>query len=756
MTSTTQTSTLDSTPLDVLAYLRSINLIGEGNLFGGPDELLLHSGGPESDLARSSLLMGPPTMRFLVRQPSRTELPALSANHSPLSGEIKIQHQLASMKIDVEVWNNGWYLETQHTGNGLADGLRACESYLSSTNRSEFSPGGFAGLLTYDMVQFTEPLRFRHPPEEDEILMVLYRADRWIIHNRQRDVLEAHSTIEDDSWLTAVETIISNPIPTRDLFQSPKSVMPSSESDSEHMDKIRRTQVAIREGVLYQLNYGRKWKGRIESPWRVFEQLAQDNPAPCAAWLSAPDLDLAIMSSSPELLLRQEGESVSTRPIKGTRPRGDDAEHDANLRGELVGSQKEIAEHLMLVDLERNDLGRICAPGSVRWNRWRIESYPHVQHMVSEIEGQLRHDCDGFDALQSLFPGGSITGCPKSATIAAIDELESTPRRVWTGSIGHIDPRTSISEWNILIRTIDTRFESGHWEATIQAGGGLVIGSDPIQEVEEAKWKAHALCQAAWNYAPITTSIHSPRGLNAVSLHPIPPITNTVRQLIESRDVGLIQQSIPDAPAPVKWAPGLRLNRLDTGPRILFVDNLDSFSWNIVHAFATLGAEVIVIPGRGGPIDSEHLIESLHPTHIVLGPGPGRPEQSQLTMNLAKLAFSGNAPPLLGICLGHQAIGLTAGWPLIPSPLGAVHGVPESITSRDETLMMTRYHSLILYPDESTVANSELEIIARDATTESLIMAVKHQSIPIFGYQFHPESSGSVDGVSILADFLAC
>ena len=135
MTTSTQSATLESTPLDVLAYLRTTNLIGEGNLFGGPDELLLHSGGPESDLARRSLLMGPPTMRFLVRQPSRTELPALPADHSPLSGEIKIQNQLASMKIDVETWNNGWHIETQHTGNGLADGLRACESYLSSTNR---------------------------------------------------------------------------------------------------------------------------------------------------------------------------------------------------------------------------------------------------------------------------------------------------------------------------------------------------------------------------------------------------------------------------------------------------------------------------------------------------------------------------------------------------------------------------------------------------------------------------------------------
>ena len=288
----------------------------------------------------------------------------------------------------------------------------------------------------------------------------------------------------------------------------------------------------------------------------------------------------------------------------------------------------------MLVDLERNDLGRICLPGSVRWKRWRIESYPHVQHMVSEIEGTLSEGKDGFDALQSMFPGGSITGCPKSATIAAIDELEATPRRAWTGSIGHIDPRTGQSQWNILIRTLEARFDGNNWQATVQAGGGLVIGSKPWQEVEEAKWKAQAICRAAWDYSPAGETNHSPKGASSLDIHPIPPITTSVQHLLQSRDASFIPPTPPEVPEPIVWQAGLTLEN-PTAKRVLFVDNLDSFSWNIVHAFATIGAEVVIVPGRLDVDDAKSLIESLKPTHIVLGPGPGRPEQSNLTKSFA-------------------------------------------------------------------------------------------------------------------------
>ena len=369
--------------------------------------------------------------------------------------------------------------------------------------------------------------------------------------------------------------------------------------------------------------------------------------------------------------------------------------------------------------------------------------------MVSEIEGTLSPEMDGFDALQSVFPGGSITGCPKSATIAAIDELESTPRRAWTGSIGHIDPRTGQSQWNILIRTLEAKLDNNRWNATVQAGGGLVIGSDPWREVDEAKWKAQAICQAAWGFSPAGDTIHSPVGSVSASIHPIPPVTPSVQRLIESQDAGLIRPTLPSFPTPIEWHDGLILEKASR-PRVLFVDNLDSFSWNIVHAFSTLGAEVVIVPGRLNISNSDALLDSLKPTHVVLGPGPGRPEHSELTMAFATAALEGKTPPLLGVCLGHQAIGLAAGWELGPAQFGAVHGVPDGIIIDDEHEIMTRYHSLALSP-----TNDHIRIHATDATTDSLVMGITHPTHFVSGVQFHPESAGSVDGLAIFKDFLA-
>ena len=728
--------------LDLLAYARQNDLFHQ---YGAPDELLLHSGGPHSDISRRSLLMGPPTRRYIVRQQPVAEY---STTNSPLRGEIDLKSKLTPIQIHVEDWEDCWVHREVIHGTDLADGLRQLSPHLPIANGFGFQSGGLAGLLTYDMVQHTEPLRFQHHPEENSTLMILYRSDRWIIHNHTESTIEITSSFNDDSWVSEIEQILSNGVPVCNPPARPRAREPSTETDAEHAQKVRRTQDAIREGVLYQLNYGRKWSAEIDSPWEVFQRLEQDNPAPLSAWLHSPDLDLAIASSSPELLLKQDGRTISTRPIKGTRPRGDDSEHDANLRGELVGSRKEIAEHLMLVDLERNDLGRICVPGSVNWKRWRIESYPHVQHMVSEIEGTLSEDMDGFDALQSIFPGGSITGCPKSATIAAIDELEASPRHAWTGSIGHIDPRTGQSQWNILIRTLEAHFDGDSWEGTIQAGGGLVIGSDPLDEVEEAKWKAQAICKAAWGHAPAGDTTHSPQGSSSMSIHPIPPITPSVKHLIESREVGLVPLTPPASESPVVWHPELSLPP-PSSPRVLFVDNLDSFSWNIVHAFATIGAEVIIVPGRQETNNVANLLKTLNPTHIVLGPGPGRPEQSNLTMEFANAALAGETPPLLGICLGHQALGLAAGWTLGPSEYGAVHGVPDGILCGEEHQLMTRYHSLALTP-----TNNRLIVTSTDANTHRLVMALNHPDLPISGVQFHPESAGSVNGLSIFVDFL--
>jgi len=796
----------DSSAPDLLAYLRENGLIGDSEKvrkFGGPDELLMHSGGPLSDISRYSMLAGPCRVRYVARQPSREEIPALAGDHSPLAGELRLNQYRPDLVFSEQHWDGEqWRHHAIVTGEDLASTLRACAEGGMANSREVKSaetaetaecgeptepaavsdayslpvrPGILSGLLTYEMLQWTEPLTLRHPPVEDEVLAILWRVDRWLIHDRAEERLYLQVAVEDE-WSESVVRLISNltDSTTGEICLPPMSPIPqvtpriaASETDEEHAEKVRQVQQAIRKGVLYQLNYGRVWQAEIDDPWQVFQRLSKSNPAPYSAWLYAPDIQLAIASSSPEMLLKQHGRHLATRPIKGTRPRGDDAEMDANLRGELAGSRKEVAEHLMLVDLERNDLAKVCKAGTTRWNRWRIESYPNVQHMVSEIVGELRDDADGFDALQAIFPGGSITGCPKSATIAAIDEIEQRPRRAWTGSIGYIDYQNGTSEWNILIRTLEATMVDGtssggpkQWHAVVQAGGGLVIESDPLQEVEEARWKAHALADAAWGGEDDRTMRAAQ--LSEVSIHPIPPITASVRSLIASRDTDLVRASTDALPQPIVWSEDLRLGKPADGiTRVLFIDNLDSFSWNIVHAFASLGSEVISHPGRLDAVcDLTGLIEQVNPTHVVLGPGPGRPEMSEITMQIARVALAGDLVnsqgeplPLLGICLGHQAIGIAAGWPLVESPLGAVHGVPEAIEFEGSTLLMTRYHSLMLAPDEQQVVGN-LRIIAHDAATRTIPMALTHSTLPITSYQFHPESAGSVAGLDLLSQFL--
>ena len=394
-----------------------------------------------------------------------------------------------------------------------------------------------------------------------------------------------------------------------------------------------------------------------------------------------------------------------TAPIKGTRPRGSDADQESLLRRDLVHDVKERAEHRMLVDLERNDLGIVAKSGSVHQSRFDVEAYANVQHLVSQVKGILDDDKDGIDALQALFPGGSITGCPKTVVCAAIDELEKKPRSFWTGSMGWIDVHTGDSTWNIMIRTLEARYNPDGWQGTVTAGGGITIESNPEAEVAEAVWKAAALRRACGWLNPETKPI--PKG--ELGIYPL-----------------YVEQQ-PYQPEEL-----FDLN-------IAFIDNLDSFSHNIIHALQTLGCNVDTFDGRGEIVDFNH-------DAVVIGPGPGRPEISPLSMHAATLDV-----PVLGICLGHQAIGLTRGMELIESPLGPVHGVPSTIVADGNGLLskgehvMTRYNSLVLRGD------GRITVTANDETG-TLPMEIRDGNT--YGLQFHPESIGSSGGMEVLSEFL--
>jgi len=247
----------------------------------------------------------------------------------------------------------------------------------------------------------------------------------------------------------------------------------------------------LQDGETYQVNFSQRFSADCDQdPWDIYKALATINPAPYSCFFDFDDFQ--IISSSPELLLKKEGSKIWTKPIKGTIARGKNAKDDGNNVQQLLASAKDEAELAMIVDLERNDLGKVCDVGSVKVSAHRaIEKYARVLHTVSTVEGKLFHGKNFFDAFRALFPGGSITGCPKKRTMEIIDELEDFKRGVYTGSAGFVGFDGN-GVMNILIRTMFLRDKKLYYHA----GGGIVIDSDPKKEYEETFQKVLALREA--------------------------------------------------------------------------------------------------------------------------------------------------------------------------------------------------------------------------------------------------------------------
>ncbi len=278
--------------------------------------------------------------------------------------------------------------------------------------------------------------------------------------------------------------------PARALIPPPVPARLEEEDASAYLARVLRGKEYIRAGDIYQTNLSRRWRAHLAGEvdvGRLYERLRGVNPAPFAAL--AQWRGTTILSSSPERLLRVTGNRIETRPIAGTRPRSRRPGEDATESAALVAHPKERAEHIMLIDLERNDLGRVCEPGTVRVPElMAIESYAHVHHIVSSVVGTLRAQATALDALRAVFPGGTITGCPKYRCMQVIAELEGAGRGAYTGSLGYLG-RDGQMDMNILIRTMTL---SGR-TVELRAGAGIVADSDPERELEETRAKARGM-----------------------------------------------------------------------------------------------------------------------------------------------------------------------------------------------------------------------------------------------------------------------
>jgi anthranilate synthase component 1 len=351
--------------------------------------------------------------------------------------------------------------------------------------------GGFAVFLSYELAAECEPsLRIPAPPTGVPRAVAL-RCPAAILVDREagRTVLVAEPG--HDHLLDAMAADLDAAPAAGGAFALDGA--PVEDDPARFLDGVARVHDYLRAGDLFQCNLSRGWSARLAAGSDVgalYRALRAANPAPFAGLFQHGGL--AVLSSSPERLLAVRGRRAETRPIAGTRPRAAAGEEDAARVRELVGSPKERAEHIMLIDLERNDLGRVCAPGSVAVEElMTVESYAHVHHIVSNVAGTLRAGVTPGQAIRAVFPGGTITGCPKVRCMQVIAELEQDGRGPYTGAMGWLD-RSGDLDLNILIRTIWVRDGVARW----RAGSGIVADSDTARELDETRAKARGLLRA--------------------------------------------------------------------------------------------------------------------------------------------------------------------------------------------------------------------------------------------------------------------
>jgi anthranilate synthase component 1 len=363
--------------------------------------------------------------------------------------------------------------------------------------------GGAVGYLGYDAAAWFEPVELQPGADEaDEAGFMLFDTVLAFDHVRHRILIIANARITGDEDLESLYQFARARIDfaerelERALSKSvPRDAAPleftSNVSRDEFERMVRTAKEYIAAGDIYQVVLSQRFESTIDAdPFTVYRALRHVNPSPYMYFLRVGER--SIVGSSPEMLVRVEGRRMQTHPIAGTRPRGKTEDEDGRLADELKRNEKERAEHVMLVDLGRNDLGRVAAYGSVRVPTYMtVERYSHVMHLVSIVEGRLDDAHDRLDALVACFPAGTVSGAPKVRAMEIISELENQRRGVYAGAVGYVDFAGNL-DFCITIRTVV--IEDGR--AYVQAGAGIVADSNPTAEYEETRDKARAVIRA--------------------------------------------------------------------------------------------------------------------------------------------------------------------------------------------------------------------------------------------------------------------
>jgi len=463
-----------------------------------PGVMLLRSRMFDSSHARHSFVVARPFLRFRSFG-SRCEIRSCDGTH--------------------EQFGNPWH---------VLDALMSGYELLDEVDLP-FPLGGCFGYWGYDLKNFVEPKLTRNAVNDLElpdchvgfyssVVVFDHRLEKaWIVStglaaDGSRDQSRAEQ--EAEFWRQRLKGIPPVPNPnfkrsksrrgqggSSQILRAAGSPITSNLAREQFISRVLRAQDFIQRGHIYQVNLSHRLSAECaDTGWNMFERLSEISPAPFSAFLDCGDFELA--SSSPELFLRLSGRQIITRPIKGTRPRSADPTRDAQLTYELQTSTKEMAELVMITDLLRNDLGRVCEFGSVQVPELvHLERYAQVQHLVSTVEGRLRSGITHFHAFASCFPGGSVTGAPKIRAMEIIDELEPLTRGPYTGALGYLGFNRE-SQLSIVIRTAISKAGRAHFNV----GAGIVSDSIPEAEYEETMAKARGFVATLQNLDDIVSA----------------------------------------------------------------------------------------------------------------------------------------------------------------------------------------------------------------------------------------------------------
>ena len=567
--------------------------------------------------------------------------------------------------------------------------LRALVAQMRAAGENHL---GFYGALGYDLVLQFEPLQLRHPRRKDRPDLHLFLPDELVVVDHRKEQARRYRyEFAADGLSTEGMERSTDAVPA---VRGAATAIACDHAPGEYADKVREVIAGTERGDFFEVTPSQVLSaGYAGSPHALFENIRRTSPSPYEFFINLGDEYL--IGASPEMFVRVNGSFVETCPIAGTIGRGKTAMEDAEQIRDLLNSKKDEAELNMCTDVDRNDKARICKEGSVRVvGRRMIEKYSKVFHTVDQVVGELKDDCDGFDALLSHMWAVTLTGAPKPAAMQKIEELENSARRWYGGCIGMLLFSGEINT-GITIRTV--HLEDGI--AQVRAGATLLCDSDPDAEERETRVKAETF-------------------INAV--------------------IG-----VDDAEKK-----STQIATSGEGKRVLFVDNRDSFVHTLGDYVRQTGAEVVTVRAERAHDSSrarglrhpERVFAEVNPDLVFISPGPGTPEEFGVP-TLVKECVR-RTRPVFGVCLGLQGIVQAFGGELgvlsYPmhgkestvrcTPAGIFDGFPAEFVAG-------RYHSLYAVPEKLPAC---LRVLAQ--TDDGVIMAVEHCELPIAAVQFHPES----------------